>query len=175
MANTNLTDAQKQQVAGWVAEGLKLADIQKRIESDLGLRLTYMEVRFLLDDLKMMPRDPAPAPAPPSKLTAPPAGVPSRPTAPGPEPADQPADEPLQNQEPRPGGGAVKVGVDHIARPGAVVSGTVTFSDGQSGTWYLDEMGRLGLGMKQKGYRPSAADVEEFQMKLQQELARQGY
>jgi hypothetical protein len=173
--NTNLTDAQKQQVAAWIDEGLKLAEIQKRIESDFGLRLTYMEARFLLDDLKVMPRDPAPAPAPPSKLTAPAAVPQSAPTAPSPEPADLARDELPADQAPAPGAGSVRVGVDHIARPGAVVSGTVTFSDGQSGTWYLDEMGRLGLGMKTKGYRPAAADVEDFQMKLQQELARQGY
>ena len=172
MANTNLTDEQKQQVAGWIADGLKLSEIQKRIESDFGLRLTYMEVRFLLDDLKVMPRDPAPAPPP--KETEPTAGQPAGKSPPL-TPAGSPKAEPAAGQEPLPGSGAVKVGVDQIARPGAVVSGSVTFSDGQSGTWYLDEMGRLGLGMKQKGYRPPAADVEEFQMKLQQELARQGY
>ncbi len=173
MANTNLTDAQKQQVAAWIAEGLKLSDIQKRIESELGLRLTYMEVRFLLDDLKMMPHDPAPAP--PSKLAEPaPEAQPAAAAAPA-QPADQPGEEVLPAEEPLPGSGSVKVVVDQIARPGAMVSGSVTFSDGQSGTWYLDEMGRLGLGMKKKGYRPAAADVEEFQMKLQQELARQGY
>ncbi len=173
MANTNLTDAQKHQVSAWIAEGLKLAEIQKRIESDLGLRLTYMEVRFLLDDLKMMPRDPAPAPAPPSKLTAPAAGAQAATATPPSEPAAPEAA--AADEETVPGTGSVKVGVDHIARPGAVVSGSVTFSDGQSGTWYLDEVGRLGLGMKKKGYRPSAPDLEEFQMKLQQELARQGY
>jgi hypothetical protein len=173
VANTNLTDGQKQQVAAWIADGLKLSDIQKRIESDFGLRLTYMEVRFLLDDLKVMPRDPAPAPAP--TVADPASGAQPPSAAPGAKPAAQPKEAPTPDQEPPLGSGAVKVGVDQIARPGAVVSGSVTFSDGQAGTWHLDEMGRLGLGMKQKGYRPSAADVEEFQMKLQQELARQGY
>jgi hypothetical protein len=164
----NLTDVQKQQVAAWIAEGLKLSDIQKRLETELGLRMTYMEARLLLDDLKVVPKDSTPPPAPPSALTTPP--------PPSPAPGAAKPGAPLAAEEaPLPGSGDVKVTVDQIAKPGAMVSGTVTFSDGQSGTWYLDEMGRLGLGMKQKGYRPPAADVEEFQMKLQQELARQGY
>jgi hypothetical protein len=165
----NLNDAQKQQVAGWVAEGLKVSDIQKRLETELGLRLTYMEVRFLMDDLKVMPKDQAPPPTLPAALAK--AATPG-PGAPAPA---APAEAPLPEPAPLPGSGAVKLTVDQIAKPGALVSGSVTFSDGQSGMWYLDEMGRLGLGMQQKGYRPSAADVEEFQMKLQQELARHGY
>jgi hypothetical protein len=161
----NLNDAQKQQVAGWIAEGLKISDIQKRIETELSLRLTYMEVRFLLDDLKVMPKDQTPPPPPPEALKA----APAQPPAGAPPAGEQSADT-----APLPGSGAVQVGVDQIAKPGAMISGTVTFSDGQSGMWALDEMGRLGLGMKQKGYRPAPADVEEFQVKLQQELARHG-
>ncbi|MCI0353134.1 MAG: hypothetical protein L0Z53_27255, partial [Acidobacteriales bacterium] len=56
----NLDDAQKQQVMKWVEEGLKLSEIQNKIMSELGLRLTYMEVRFLLDDLKLKPKDKEP-------------------------------------------------------------------------------------------------------------------
>jgi hypothetical protein len=169
-ATMNLNDAQKQLVAGWVADGLKLSDIQKRIESEFGLRPTYMEVRFLLDDLKITPKDQAPPP------TAPPAAAPvTNPAASGSPPAQGAASPMPDDALPLPGSGGVKVTVDQLAKPGAALSGSVTFSDGQSGTWYLDETGRLGLGMKQKGYRPAPADVEEFQIKLQQELARQGY
>ena len=65
--------------------------------------------------------------------------------------------------------------VDQITRPGAIVSGKVTFSDGQSADWYLDQTGRLGVVPKQPGYKPSAADVQEFQVALQQEVAKLGY
>lgn len=167
----NLNDAQKQQVSAWIAEGLKVSEIQIRMEKELGIKMTYMEVRFLLDDLKVVPKDPVPPPTPPElpKAVAPPAPATSTAAAPPP-----PAAEPLTEALP-PGASGVKVTVDQIARPGAMISGSVTFSDGQSGTWYLDQMGRLGLGMKNKGYRPSAADVEDFQMQLQQELAKLGY
>ena len=38
-----LDDTQKQKITAWIAEGLKLADIQKRMASELGLTLTYMQ------------------------------------------------------------------------------------------------------------------------------------
>jgi hypothetical protein len=168
----NLNDAQRQAVVDWIAEGLKLSEIQKRLENQFGLRMTYMEARFLLDELKVMPKDPAPPPPPaPSPLTNQ-GGLAAGPAA-GQPPVAEPSSD-VSGALP-PGSGAVKLTVDHLARPGAMISGSVTFSDGQSGTWFIDEMGQLGLGMKQKGYRPAPADVEEFQMKLQQLLAKQGY
>ncbi|MFN0069799.1 MAG: hypothetical protein ACKVYV_19455, partial [Limisphaerales bacterium] len=73
------------------------------------------------------------------------------------------------------GPGGVQVGVDTGARPGALVSGTVTFSDGQRGTWYLDQMGRLGISAETAGYKPTQADLSDFQAQLDSELARAGF
>ncbi|NDE99077.1 MAG: hypothetical protein EB034_12490 [Verrucomicrobia bacterium] len=56
----NLTDAQKQQISTWLDEGLKVADVQKKMIAELGVTMTYMEVRFLLDDLRLKPKDPEP-------------------------------------------------------------------------------------------------------------------
>ena len=67
------------------------------------------------------------------------------------------------------------VTVDQLTRPGAIVSGKVTFSDGQQADWYLDQTGRLGVVAKQQGYKPSAADVQQFQAALQSEIARMGF
>jgi hypothetical protein len=122
-----------------------------------------MEARFLVDDLKLKLKDPEPPKV--AKLEAqsasPPA--PAAPNVPG---------EIL----PPPGpAGKVSVGVDQIARPGAIVSGKVTFSDGQTAEWYLDQTGRLGVVPKQTGYKPSPGDVQDFQLALQQEIARLGY
>jgi hypothetical protein len=64
--------------------------------------------------------------------------------------------------------------VDKLARPGAVVSGNVTFSDGNTAVWQLNEMGQLGIAPQQPGYRPPAADVEQFQMALETELGKLG-
>ena len=168
----NLDDAQKQRVMKWVEEGLKISDIQNRLASELGLRLTYMEVRFLLDDLKLKPKDKEPPVAAPTTLGGAPAGP-----APGSKqpPAEQ-EDEFAGEDAASPGGaGNVMVAVDQVTRPGALVSGKVTFSDGQKADWYLDQMGRLGVVAKQQGYKPSQADLMAFQTELQSELARQGY
>jgi hypothetical protein len=61
-----------------------------------------------------------------------------------------------------------------VTQPGTLVSGTVTFSDGNVASWYLDQTGRLGLAPKQQGYRPSPEDVEDFQLELQNELQKLG-
>jgi hypothetical protein len=54
------------------------------------------------------------------------------------------------------------------------VSGSVRFSDGNAAQWYLDQFGRLGLVPQQQGYKPSAVDLESFQIELQNELQRLG-
>jgi transposase len=61
---TPLSPEQQSQARQWIADGMKLSDFQRRIEADFGIRLTYMEVRFLVDDLKVVPKDPEPPKAP---------------------------------------------------------------------------------------------------------------
>ena len=153
----NLSEEQRQQVTTWISAGARLSEVQNRLNQEFGLKLTYMETRFLVDDLKLTPKDPEPP-----KTEKPP--VPE---------AKKPDDEKNSSPEAvKPG--AVSVNVDQIARPGAVVSGKVTFSDGQKAEWYLDQTGRLGVIPGQQGYKPSAADVQEFQMSLQEQLQRMG-
>ena len=71
--------------------------------------------------------------------------------------------------------GSVSVEVDRLIKPGAIVSGTVTFSDGVSATWMLDQLGRLAIDPSQPGYRPSDADNEAFVRALQAEIAKKGF
>ena len=170
----NLDEAQRQQVAKWIEEGLKLSEIQNKLGSEFGLRMTYMEVRFLIDDLKLKPKDKEPPPAPVLAKATSPAGAGAGPAAPGKQPAPLPEDEADLVDEPLPGGTNVSVSVDQVTRPGALVSGKVSFSDGQSADWYLDQMGRLGVVAKQQGYKPSQTDLMAFQAELQNQLARMG-
>src|SRR5512139_2359025 len=118
----NLDDAQRNKVAEWVAQGLKLSEIQTRLASELGMRLTYMEVRLLVDDLKLTPKDPEPTKPIESPLSAPAAPPPkgARPPAQGPA-VEPPKQAPAAA---RPAG--VALSVDQLTRPGAVVSGKVT-------------------------------------------------
>ena len=151
-----LDEAQRLTVAKWIAEGAKLSEIQSRLAAELGIKLTYMEARFLVDDLKLTPKDPEP----PKVAAPPPAAAALLETAPVPA---------------APAAGKVAVTVDQITRPGAMISGKVAFSDGQLADWYLDQAGRLGVVPKQTGYKPTADDVKDFQLALQQEVAKLGY
>jgi hypothetical protein len=161
-----LTEEQKAKLAQWVNEGANLGEVQKRLAAEFKISLTYMDTRFLLDDLNLTLKDAPKTVSATDDLTksALAASTPT-PDAPAPFPADEAAAP----------AGKVNVSVDKIVRPGAVVSGSVTFSDGQSAEWYLDQSGRLGLVTKTKGYKPQPADVQEFQYALQDELAKMGY
>ncbi len=56
-----------------------------------------------------------------------------------------------------------------------MISGKVTFSDGNTAEWYLDQTGRLGIAPAVQGYRPSQEDVMAFQTELQNALAKLGF
>ena len=148
----NLDENQKKEVAAWIEQGLKLAEVQKLLETKFGLRPTYLEVRLLMNDLKLQPKDPTP---PPAKVE--PAVALS---------AVAPAAAAL---------GKVSVSLDTVTAPGSMVSGKVTFSDGKSAAWFMDQTGRLTLAAAEKGYRPTPADVEAFQLELQRELQGLGF
>ncbi len=157
-----LDDTQRQKVSQWIEEGLTLSKIQDRLGTEFGLRLTYMEVRFLMDDLGVTVKDTPkerPAELQASTATPPLGGPPPKGVAPGPEDKI---------------GGGVSVTVDQVMRPGSLVSGKVKFSDGKSAEWYLDQTGRLGLVPKEPAYKPSQEDLMDFQAELQTELARLG-
>jgi hypothetical protein len=155
----NLNEDQRQRVTAWILQGAKLSEIQNRLLSEFGLKLTYMEVRLLVDDLKLTPKDPEPP-----KVVVPAA-----------EAVKIAAEKNISAAEPLPATSGVSVSVDQLAKPGAIVSGKVTFSDGQTADWYLDQTGRLGVVPKQTGYKPSAADVQQFQTALQNEIAKLGF
>jgi hypothetical protein len=161
----NLDEAQRQRVTAWVLQGAKLSEIQNRLAEELSLKFTYMEVRFLVDDLKLTLKDPEPPKVIEPPAAAKPAAASTAPkqTLPGNEASLPPV------------GGKVSVSVDQITKPGAIVSGKVTFSDAQTADWYLDQTGRLGVVPKRQGYKPSQADVQDFQLALQQEVAKLGY
>src|SRR3974390_2254551 len=165
----NRDEAQRKKVAEWIKQGLKLAEIQNRLVSELGVKLTYMEVRLLVDDLKLVPKDTEAPKAASGVLAGSGAGAGTQPPS---TPAKAGAAAPGQ-AGPGPAGG-VSVSVDQIARPGALASGKVTFSDGNRAEWYLDQTGRLGLVAQQPGYRPPPADVPQFQAALETELGRLG-
>jgi len=173
-AMAELTQEQKQQVAQWAKEGARLADIQKRIREDLGINMTYMEVRLLVIELGVALKDAVrPSKSPP----------PSPPPLPGKAERDVPG-EAADVDDDWPAGGqgdaaglpsSVHVDVDRITKPGSLVSGSVNFSDGTKATWALDQFGRLMLGGTKPGYKPPQQDLMEFQVQLRKLLETRGY
>ena len=167
----SLSAEQKRAVATWVADGLSLSDVQKRIGADFGLSMTYMDVRFLVDDLDLtLKNKEEPKPAAPAPEAPPPGDA----VDPGAAPADLPP-EASAAPAPEPGAGRLTLTLDPIQRPGVLVGGSVTFSDGKSGQWQMDQYGQLGFVPPEPGYKPSPADVQQFQVTLDNELRKLGY
>ena len=197
-----LSPEQTKAVASWVAAGDSLAVIQKKLSEQFTVSMTYMDVRFLVDDLGLELKNAARSSveAKVDLAKARPAG-PAQPEkkgglldklkkvvgAGGNEPAEADAqdavleepglDEDLaDNPGAAPAGpGGVKVELDRVVRPGAVVSGSVAFSDGTAGKWAMDQYGRLMLDTGKKGYQPPAEDVQAFQAELSAQLQRHGF
>jgi len=197
-----LSPEQKQAVSSWVAAGDSLADVQRKLSDQFQVSLTYMDVRFLVDDLGLELKSPPPSNVGPNAdLAGARPGGPAHPEkkggmldrlkkavgAGGGEAEDDPAPDPPAGEESdlvtedsndlagAPAAGRLKVELDRVVSPGAVVSGSVTFSDGVVSKWALDQYGRLVLDPGRKGYQPSAADVQAFQRELSQQLQRHGY
>lgn len=161
MDTMQLNDAQKDAVRKWVAEGCGLTEIQKRLNDEFKLSVTFLDLRFLVLDLGLVIKEQA-------KNTS--AGLNLAKAAPASaEASDMEPDSPDSG-----GTGGVAVTLDRIVKPGSVVSGTVRFSDGVSASWMLDQLGRLALDAGKPNYRPSPEDVQAFQMELRNLLQSRG-
>jgi hypothetical protein len=127
------------------AEGASMSDLQRHLKDDLGISITYMDTRFLILDL-------------------------------GIELIEEPKEEPKPEEEkPAPvPTGVVTVTMDTLTLPGALVSGKVSFSDGETAIWMLDQTGRPGLDPDTPGYRPSQEDIMEFQIQLRSLIQKSG-
>ena len=193
-----LTPEQKQAVSEWVAAGDNLSAIQKKLAEQFKVSMTYMDVRFLVDDLNLALKDPAPK-ADTSDISKAQAARPAaekpaekkslldkakeklglgREEAPLPGEEELPEDADLDEALPPAGVPSnLNVSVDAVTLlPGALASGTVTFSDGVSGKWIVDHQGRPGFTeISQPGYRPSAADAQAFMQELSAALQKRGF
>lgn len=141
-----LTEEQTQALHQCAADGGSMSDIQRLLKDQFGISITYMDTRFLVLDLGIQLIEEKPA-----------------------EPAQE---EPKLAPSPT---GKVTATLDSITRPGALVSGTVTFSDGEKAIWVLDQAGRPGLDPDTPGYRPSQQDIIEFQTQLRDLIQKSGF
>ncbi|MBQ4335687.1 MAG: hypothetical protein IJC34_00655 [Lentisphaeria bacterium] len=138
----------KKFMAAEIAAGKSLSDIQTLLNEKFGVRLTYMDVRIMaseLDNIDWTSRDPV-KPA---------------------DPVEDVTKVPVQKKDAA-GNGTTVVEVNQVVRAGALAEGTVQFGSGASGTWIVDQMGRLGFD-KLNG-EPTEKDIQEFQMELRKVL-----
>lgn len=194
-----LSPEQKQAVASWVAAGDNLSAVQKKLSEQFQLSMTYRDVRFLVDDLNLDLKDAAPKVDASDVTKTPPARPAAAPSRAGgaekkgffdkakeklglakDEPAEEiaPEDEDFEEDAiPPAGAGKVTLSVDKVTLiPGAMASGSVTFGDGVTAKWIVDQYGRPGLTEASRpGYRPSAADAQAFMQELSLALQKQGY
>ncbi|MCH8473650.1 MAG: hypothetical protein LAT55_00295 [Opitutales bacterium] len=159
---------QKEAVAQWVKEGVKPAEVQKRLQEEFGVAMTYMDVRFLVDDLELEWVDQkAPQDEATKHLSA------DQAVAAGAKETSPAADATPAADELQPVGN-IQVEVNKVTQPGTLVSGQVTFSDGVKAEWGLDQMGRIMMQPEKEGYQPDQEDVQAFQEELQKTLESQG-
>lgn len=126
------------------AEGATMSDLQRHLKEEFGFSITYMDTRFLILDL-------------------------------GIELIEETKEEPKVEEKAVPiPTGTVNVTMDALTLPGALVSGKVTFSDGETAIWMLDQTGRPGLDPDTPGYRPIQEDIAEFQKQLRALIEKSG-
>lgn len=146
----SLTDSQKKAVSDWITQGQSLADVQRLLQEEFSISMTYMEVRFLIDDLDIAVEKPEA------------------------DEADDKVEEPEIIEENV--NHSVNVEVDAITPPGALMSGSATFSDGVSLGWQLLSNGQLGLiPGDNPGYRPSPEDMQDFRAQMDAILQKKGF
>lgn len=154
----NLTAEQTDAVRTWVAEGASLSEVQKRLRSEFDLHPTFFDVRMLVMDLGVQVKD--------KEVQVDADDVTKAKLPPKPDAAPTEASAP----------GEVTVSVDTLqVIPGALVSGSVVFSDGNKARWYFDQMGRFGFEPELPGYQPTQDDSRAFQQQLQQALSTRGF
>jgi hypothetical protein len=198
----SLTTEQTAAVSAWVAAGDNLSAVQKKLSEQFQISMTYRDVRFLVDDLNLALKDPAPK-VDTSDVSKTQPGQKARP-----EPAEQApkkglldkakeklgltpgdaaedleadvAEEDLADEDDvgvAPAAGGVTVTLDKVTLiPGAIASGAVTFSDGVTGKWVVDHQGRPGFTeISKPGYRPTQNDGQAFMQALTLQLQKRGY
>jgi hypothetical protein len=181
-----LSEEQINCVKNWVADGASISDVQKRLKDEFSIVMTYMDTRFLIDDLdaelvsapdtqEEIVSDISAEQSPIVDDNAMPNYDDAYPTE---SPTDAQPEEYPQPEYPEEAQSQtapnVKVSVSPIQRPDCIVSGDVVFSDGSSAEWRIDRMGQLGIVPSNPSMNPPQEEIIEFQRQLQALLSQQG-
>lgn len=144
------TEERNRIIAEKLNEGLSLGEVQKFLAEEHDVNMTYLDLRLLASELEVDWEKQTPEKTP-EDLT--------------PETAS------LEPEPPADGDGKTHVELSKIARPGAALSGSVTFASGAKAEWYVDNYGRLGLQPEPGSGKPTEDDIKGFQVELQKAVA----
>ena len=127
-------------------EDLTLNEIHKILADEHQVKMTFMDLRLLsseIDDMDWGKFDP--------KVEV------------------EEEDEQTETVPPEPVS-STQIEISKIQRPGAMMSGSVTFLSGLKGEWYIDSMGQLGLNMANENDQPTEEDMMDFQTELRNKV-----
>jgi len=172
-------DERDQLIMEKLNSGMSLSDLQKLLNSEYGISMTYFDLRLLTTTLKIQwekqdkPKKPALAPQPQKKQIDP---LPEEePVNASPQDTDASedteetgeTDDDAEDGEFDESEGTV-VTIDDTPIQGASISGTVKFASSASGKWMMDRQGHLGIyELDKDSEQPSQDDIQLFQIELQ--------
>ena len=137
----------KKIIAKLLHEGNTLSEVQKILQSEHDLSMTFLDLRLLASELEGID------------------------WTQGEEPVET-IEEKKKKQEESDAkmAGKTVVDVSKIQRPGIALSGSVKFASGALADWILDQTGQLGF--EKSDGEPTPEDIQEFQVELQKSLGR---
>jgi len=138
-------DETKKILVGYLQQGLTLNEIHKVLADEHAHKITFMELRLLsaeIEDMDWSQFDPK---------------------------VEAPVEEDASSDETPLAQGTV-IEVSKVHNPKFMYSGSVTFISGIKGSWYVDQMGQLGMDLDDDTQQPTEEDMQDFQMSLQQQL-----
>lgn len=138
----------KKIIAEKLNSGIGLSEIQKILADEYQVKMTFLELRLLASELENIQWE--------------------KPEEPKEEPEEEDVPENLVEQSAE--NGTTTVEISRLARPGAMLHGSVKFASGPTAEWILDNRGQLGLD-KLSGGEPTEDDIKEFQVELQKAIS----
>jgi len=189
LASMQLTDIQKDRVRQWAAEGASLSRIQDLLAEEFNIRMSFIDVRFLVLDLEVSIKEKEKKKEQEGSTetrnsgvrneAAPTSDLPSAggdvgredDSSAGGEWDEEGGQEEGMGDDTPTTPSKVSVSLSRIAQPGFAVCGDVTFSDGVQAQWGITSRGELALVGPPPNYRPSPEDARAFQTQLRNLLS----
>ena len=142
-------------VAELLNEGLSLSDIQKKLQDDKDVKMTFLDLRILASELEKVDWSKQKSDIAASEAA---------------KKAEE--DKKKDDKKDKTEAGKTVIEISRLKRPGSIANGSVKFISGAKAEWILDQTGRLALD-KQSG-EPTEEDIQDFQTELQSVLSNGG-